>query len=226
MSTVLKLFDTYHNKYRNVLLDPEDYDKFCRFKWRIDKCGYARRVVWRKKDDGTYGAKTLLLHRCVLGVENESAKFECVDHINGDRLDNRKENLRAVSYSENAANRHKILASTGFLRISEYNGKYIARVRKDGISRYIGTFGTPEEAEAALLYFQNTGETVYPLRKIRPVVQRTIDGKVIEVFNNCSEAADRTGICSVNINRVANHDRRRKQAGGFLWTFLEEMEAS
>ena len=38
-------------------------------------------------------------------------------------------------------------------------------------------------------------------------------------YDSCVEASKHTGICASNIVRVANHDRQRKQAGGFLWEY-------
>jgi hypothetical protein len=219
----LEIFDDRKNTVVFANLDSVDYERFKNYKWKIDAGGYARRTVW-VNDTIKPQYKTLLMHRCVLGVENEPATDLCVDHINGDPIDNRKSNLRIVSYATNAANRHKILTSTGILRVTEWNGKYIARVRRDGIPIYLGSFSTPLEASEAVDHYLRTGRFMYPIRKIRAVAQRDFNGGVLAIYENCKEAAQKTGICSENINRVANHNRQRSQAGGFLWTYIDELE--
>ena len=76
-----------------------------------------------------------------------------IDHINGDRSDDRIENLRDVSPSFNQQNRRAPQANskTGFLGASRNGGGYIARIRVGGVRTYIGRFGTAELASAAYL---------------------------------------------------------------------------
>jgi hypothetical protein len=63
-----------------------------------------------------------------------------VDHINGDPLDNRPDNLRDTDPSTNCANR----PSVGYV---VRNGKYRAQIKR-GKDRRTATFDTPEEAVA------------------------------------------------------------------------------
>lgn len=56
------------------------------------------------------------------------------------------------------------------------------------------------------------------------VAQKTMDGKTINVFQSCSEAARRTGVCCRNIHQVASKTEykpglTRKQAGGYRWEY-------
>jgi hypothetical protein len=60
------------------IIDEEDYDKVCIYKWRLSN-GYA-----------IGGPKTIKLHRFIMNAENGLM----IDHINGNKLDNRKSNLR------------------------------------------------------------------------------------------------------------------------------------
>jgi hypothetical protein len=79
-----------------TLVDNEDYDKVISFgKWHENDSGYA---VKRGKLCGK--SRTIRLHRVVA----DPPKRVEVDHINGDRLDNRKSNLRVVSRAINAWN--------------------------------------------------------------------------------------------------------------------------
>lgn len=83
---------------RWTTLDRCDAVELGRWKWhaaqdRLGKC-YARRL------------SAVYLHREVMArvAPSPGEEFGLVDHINGDRLDNRRENLRWASYSENARN--------------------------------------------------------------------------------------------------------------------------
>ena len=76
-----------------------------------------------------------------------------VDHMNGDRSDNRFENLRLVSHKMNMQNerRPRRNNSTGFMGVSfcKKTGKFRAFLSVDGKSSHLGRFNTPEEAHAA-----------------------------------------------------------------------------
>lgn len=76
---------------------------------------------------------------------------EMIDHINGNRLDNRIANLRPCTMSENAKNhggrRKKSGTPPGVRKTS--SGKYCARIRVDGVAIHIGTFAAPSTAHNA-----------------------------------------------------------------------------
>jgi hypothetical protein len=75
------------------LIDSSDYEKIKRYKWTLDD-GYA------VSHDTENNFKKVRLHRIIIGAK----EGEIVDHINRNRLDNRKENLRLVTREENARN--------------------------------------------------------------------------------------------------------------------------
>jgi hypothetical protein len=92
----------------------------------------------------------MLLHRELLGLSDPAV--EC-DHINGDKLDNRKQNLRACSRSENSRNLAKRRGPCksiykGVTR--EESGRWRAYVSVTGKMDWLGRFDT--EIEAALAY--------------------------------------------------------------------------
>ena len=91
-----------------------------------------------------------------------------VDHINGDKADNRASNLRDVPRSVNALNRGWKGASPmrGVRRLSDGHS-WQARISKDGKEQYLGSFATAEEAmaarhraEAAFGYHPNHGRSL------------------------------------------------------------------
>jgi len=77
-----------------------------------------------------------------------------VDHRNGDGTDNRRENLRYATVSQNGANRNAPRNNTsGFKGVSRhpYAGypRWMAQVTVNGRRHYLGLYDTPEEAARA-----------------------------------------------------------------------------
>lgn len=75
-----------------------------------------------------------------------------IDHINHDRGDNRAENLRCVTISENCRNRSLPRNnSSGIIGVQRSGSKWQARIKIGGITTHLGHFNTIEEAAAARL---------------------------------------------------------------------------
>lgn len=74
-----------------------------------------------------------------------------IDHINGDRMDNRISNLRDVDHFTNMQNQRNgaINNKSGFLGVSPCNGRWKAEIFVGGKKKYLGTFDTPEIAHSA-----------------------------------------------------------------------------
>jgi hypothetical protein len=131
------------------ILDPQDYYRFGGFKWHIswknDKLYAVRNVK-----TGPNELKTLRLHREIL---NAPAGL-LVDHQNGDGLDNRRDNLRLATCSQNSCNRRKIKTPTS----SRFRGvswrkaicRWVVRIRHQGEIIWLGAFD--DEIEAARAY--------------------------------------------------------------------------
>lgn len=105
--------------------------------------------------------KTIYLHRYIWLLHTGDWPEGEIDHINRDRLDNRVENLRDVSRSENERNKapfckvgKKMPNKSGLPAGVSFNRKcktrpYAAQVKVGGKNKYLGMFATPEEASAA-----------------------------------------------------------------------------
>lgn len=73
-----------------------------------------------------------------------------IDHINGNRADNRIINLREATSAGNKQNAHKPRGSTGLLGVSKRkNGTFEAKIGIGGRVLHIGTFSTADEAHSA-----------------------------------------------------------------------------
>lgn len=137
-----------------ALIDKEDADLAC-VCWCFSH-GYA----YRKE-----GKHTQYLHRLVLArkLGRELVKGEFVDHVNQNRLDCRRENLRLATKAENMQNRGKTKVNTsGYKGVSlrKDTGKYSAQIKVHGKFISLGCYLTLEEAhqaycDAALKYHGN-----------------------------------------------------------------------
>jgi hypothetical protein len=132
-----------------AIVDDEDYDKVMKAISKKAKW-YAHMPPPSKKFYAMNGSRKLLIHRIVL----DAPAGMDVDHINGDPLDNRKENLRICTRSENCRNRKTRTTSKSEFKgvYARPNNRYYAYIGDpDRKSRHIslGTYGTPEEAARA-----------------------------------------------------------------------------
>jgi len=79
------------------------------------------------------------------------APSEVCDHVNGNRLDCRRPNLRCTDKAGNSQSRHAVKSSSGQrgVCLHKRTGKWQAAVGHGGRTHYLGLFGTVEEAAAA-----------------------------------------------------------------------------
>lgn len=141
MSSV-KVIQLTKNQVTKV--DDGDYEYLNQWKWYCNNTGYAGREHYM----GDYKRKTLLMHRIIL----QAQPGQEVDHVNGDKLDNRRSNLRFVTRTQNLQNR-----AWQFKGVSKKSDKtrgqkrWVARINFEGKTKFLGDFFTPEEAEQAYL---------------------------------------------------------------------------
>lgn len=80
---------------------------------------------------------------------------DCVDHVNGDKADNRLCNLRAATNSQNQQNKKKAMknSSTGVLGVfwDKERGLFRAEIRVNGKGKFLGRFTTAKEASEVYL---------------------------------------------------------------------------
>lgn len=119
------------NSTLKIKVDDEDYPLLSRFKWYVSDTGYA---ITQMRD-----TKHLKMHHLVWGTIEQRKLV--IDHLNNDRLDNRKSNLRLCSQEDNSNNRKDI---KGYCWDKSKN-KYIVRYK----GKFYGRYVSEEEAEEA-----------------------------------------------------------------------------
>lgn len=127
-----------------TLVDDEDFIALSQYKWCFGS-GYAKRMT---KVNGV--EKMVTMHRQILSAPAGAY----VDHINGDKLDNRRANLRLTNSAGNSQNRDKQKGafSSGYKGVTFFKraGRWRAQIHVDNKNRHLGYF--QYERDAALAY--------------------------------------------------------------------------
>jgi hypothetical protein len=133
-----------------AIIDDEDYELVSKYKW----CAI--------KDRNTYYAQTHIykngkrttrqMHQVILS----SKKGQQVDHINGNGVDNRKENLRFADYSQNQQNKKAVYGSSSYKGVSRVGNRWKASIGFQMKNFHLGYFSSEEEA--ALTYNRKATE--------------------------------------------------------------------
>jgi hypothetical protein len=130
-----------------VRIDEIDYDWMLSQKWHVSDTGYA---IGSRHLRGTSPKK---MHRLILErvLGRPLSRYELVDHINGDKLDNRRTNLRLATSSQNTINQTKRTKCTSSYlgvgcRSDGRDKKWMAYINIDDRRWYIGNFYSEDEA--------------------------------------------------------------------------------
>lgn len=140
-----------------ALVDDEDYDTVAPYKWHADHEGYACRKGPNPIKPGKI--TTIFMHRVLLGLAFGDLRKG--DHKNGNRADNRRENLRIATDAQNCQNRKLGTNNTsGFkgVYLHKASGKWHAKIRANGKDRSLGYYHNAEEAHNA---YQRASELLH-----------------------------------------------------------------
>lgn len=130
-----------------VKVDADDFERVAAFRWHRTASGkHHRYAVTETKIDGK--RVRLVMHRFILDLTDRRLE---VDHINGDGLDNRKENLRLATHAENLRNRAKrhFSVESPYKGVGRAGGRWAAGLMVNGSQVILGVFDTAEDAARA-----------------------------------------------------------------------------
>jgi hypothetical protein len=123
----------------HALVDEDDYELLKQYRWYRNKVGYVWRYV---------GRSMVYLHREIMRFP----KTREVDHVNGNRLDNRKINLRTCTHAENRRNnRLQKNNRSGYIGVNwvKRAGKWRAEIQHNYKSIHVGLFDNRLDAAKA-----------------------------------------------------------------------------
>jgi len=126
----------------------------------LNKVGYVTATLCKNSKPRHFKVHRLVANAFLDRVDGKDE----IDHINNIKTDNRVENLRWVTRSENNRNCKKKNSSTGFTGVTKNGKGFRARCSKDGVAKSLGTFKTAEEAfEAYKKFAEENGFVIYHL---------------------------------------------------------------
>lgn len=144
-----------HGKYgkgKFMLVSDEDYDNLASRSWVVSVEGYPQTNILYQ-EDGEKKQRTTLAHRMIMNPD----KGLDVDHINHDKLDNRRENLRIATRKQNSYNQSLRSNKTSkYKGVSKRDGVWVANICVDYKQKRLGRF--TDEVEAALAYDKKAKE--------------------------------------------------------------------
>jgi hypothetical protein len=136
-----------------ALVDDDDYDELTKTSWYAAKHKFGYYAARGQRINGrTCG---ILMHRQIL----RTPAGLWTDHINGDKLDNRRANLRIATPANNIHNTPP-RGTSGYRGVSfhPHTGKWRARLKVAGITTSLGLF---DSAEAAARAFDAAAPEIY-----------------------------------------------------------------
>jgi hypothetical protein len=140
-----------------VLIDEELYYDIIKYTWQVNKNNYI---------NGRVNGKTLKLHRYIMDYTGD----DCVDHINGNKLDNRRCNLRIVTCLQNSMNKLKSAnCSSKYIGVTyaKDRNKWRAFISVNGEKKHLGQYINEIDAakardNATKIYFKEYGKLNFP----------------------------------------------------------------
>lgn len=131
---------------RFAIVDAEDYEWLNQWKWTAAK---SRNTFYAQRTHRGNGKRTtIFMHREIM----RAANGVMVDHRFHDGLDNRKQNLRVSTNTQNQYNSKVSRRNKSGFRGVSWNSKaskWYAAIRADGKDRFLGSFDDPSIAHEA-----------------------------------------------------------------------------
>lgn len=138
------------------VVDDKFYQELIKYKWHTDNKN--------RKTDYANNRYTInmRMHRYIMKLAGYNIENKYVDHINGNGLDNRLENLRLTDKRGNNSNVSKRKNNTtgykGVVKDNRHDNIFYSRISVDGRCKHLGTFHNKQDAakaynEAAIKYY-------------------------------------------------------------------------
>lgn len=131
-------------KNKKAIIDNEDFEWLNKYKWHAGNKGYAIHSEWINNK-----SSSIYMHRFILQKHNLYKNSLEIDHINRNKLDNRKCNLRLCTDSQNKANIEKLYKNTSGYKGVHWNkshNKWEAKINFNNKNIFLGYFENKEDA--------------------------------------------------------------------------------
>ncbi len=127
-----------------TMIDEDDYKNLSQWKWSCSYNGYAWRRVSLGYVNGKRKRAIIFMHRFIMNTPSDMI----TDHINGDKLDNRKSNLRICTYTQNSRNSISKRGSSKYkgVYLDKSENRWVAQIVVNKKTKFLGRYNTQEEA--------------------------------------------------------------------------------
>jgi len=140
-------------RHPRVMVDDEDFDLLNQYNWSVNQQNTVFSWLGTMKDK----KKPVLLHRLIMNAPNDME----IDHIDRNRLNNQKSNLRLANSSQNKCNRGPRKDNkSGYKGVSWHktNQKWTARIMVDSKYKHLGLF---KDIKDAVIAYNKASETYH-----------------------------------------------------------------
>jgi len=135
---ILEVLDENRNKYESFI-DCNNYEIVKKYLWWLCGSGY---LISQDQDN------IIFLHKLILYGDQYNTSFEG-DHIDGNKLNNREDNLRKVTHQLNMYNnkifKNNTSGTTG-VWFNKRNNKWCAEINYEKKKHYLGEYNNKEDA--------------------------------------------------------------------------------
>lgn len=164
----VEMYDANGRPIAYAIIDAEDVPKIENVKWHLSGGGYAI--------NSARGHNVYHMHRFILGVDMT------VDHINQNKLDNRKCNLRIVTKSQNQMN------NVNFKGYGQRpDGRFNAYIKLNQIAANLGIYVIEAEAAYARWYAERIVFKDFAPNKVEPIIPELRKMEIQAHVLNCIE---------------------------------------
>lgn len=165
-------------------VDDADYSRLVQIgKWSLSNKGYA--IHWQRDETGK--RKCLYMHRVIM----DAPPHLHVDHIDSDKLNNTRDNLRFATRTQNNASRRRMKTNTsGYTGVNWNYRRWECRIKYHNRRIFLGNFKIAEEAAlaydcAARIVFKEFARPNFPDVPTPPAIEakvRNVLARTIAVF--------------------------------------------